>query len=129
MRAQENRTVLLVEDSDDDAFFFEHAFTRARVPAQLVRVSDGSQAVAYLDRISHAATEGAALTVFLDLKMPGLSGFEVLEWIRNRKLSLDITVLSGSDDQSDMARAKALGARRYLVKPITAAQLEQQFAA
>ncbi len=130
MNAQnENRTVVLVEDSDDDAFFFQHALGNAGTPARLIRLIDGGAAVEYLER---AAAESKELSpshlLFLDLKLPVLSGFDVLKWIRRRNLSIDVIVLSGSDLDSDMEAARQLGASDYLVKPISAMELGKRLA-
>ena len=122
----DNRTVLLVEDSDDDAFFFERAFELARTGAQLVRVVDGGAAVEYLERASSASDALPRLLVFLDLKLPVLSGFEVLQWIRNRDAAVEVVVLSGSDLETDIAMAKELGAADYLVKPISPAEIKRR---
>ncbi len=121
------RIVLLVEDSDDDAFFFERSLKNAGIPGQLIRVADGGAAVEYLERAS-AASKDLLQThvVFLDLKLPVLSGFEVLRWIRERSLSVEVLVLSGSDLDLDIEAATRLGASDYLVKPISAAELRKR---
>jgi CheY-like chemotaxis protein len=65
--------------------------------------------------------------VFLDLKMPGRNGFDVLEWIRGQPtpFPFPVLVLSGSHEPADMQRAKELGAKAYLVKPITSDKLRE----
>ena len=66
--------------------------------------------------------------VFLDLKMPVLSGFDVLRWIHDWEAAslLRVIVLSGSDHIGDKNRAMELGAQDYLVKPIGPAELKKQ---
>jgi CheY-like chemotaxis protein len=68
------------------------------------------------------------ILIFLDLKMPVVSGFEVLEWLRFSGLDPlpTVIVLSGSNDQDDKGRALNLGAAEYLVKPITAELLREK---
>jgi DNA-binding response OmpR family regulator len=62
--------------------------------------------------------------VFLDLKMPGLDGFEVLAWMRqDQKLQLPVAVLTSSPEEIDRKRARELGADCYLIKPPTASML------
>jgi DNA-binding response OmpR family regulator len=120
-----NRTVLLVEDSDDDAFFFERALANSGAIAKLVRVVDGGSAIQFLERASHDSLDlRQNLLLFLDLKLPVLSGFDVLKWIRERGLLLEIVVLSGSDLEMDVSAARELGASDYLVKPISATALK-----
>ncbi len=122
-----NRTVLLVEDSDDDAFFFERSLLNSAVPVELIRVAHGGEAVDYLQKASqHSRDLSQSYLVFLDLKLPVLNGFEVLKWIREHNLSVEVVVLSGSDIESDMERARTLGASDFLVKPISAEDLKKR---
>jgi CheY-like chemotaxis protein len=122
-----SQIVLLVEDSDDDAFFFERALAVAAVPVQLIRVADGGAAVEYLERMTRGSKDLSRTHVlFLDLKLPVLSGFEVMRWIRERNLLLEVIVLSGSDLDSDIEAARDLGASEFLVKPIMAVQLQDR---
>ena len=69
--------------------------------------------------------------VFLDLKMPGMDGFDVLSWMRqDRGLTVPVAVLTSSPEDSDRKRARQLGADCYLLKPPTQAMLKsccQQF--
>ncbi len=122
--SMDNQVALLVEDSDDDAFFFERALASAAIPVQLIRVTDGGAAVEYLERVTSGSKDLSQTHVlFLDLKLPVLSGFEVMRWIRQRELSLEVVVLSGSDLDTDIEAARQLGASEFLVKPISAVQL------
>ena len=127
--------VLLAEDSEDDAFFFRWNLQKAGLACDLIHASDGGQALQILQqRCGPAAASAPARCpdlVFLDLKMPALTGFELLEWIQAHPFDppLDVAVLSGSDHASDVARAKALGASAYYVKPISTDHLRARFAA
>ncbi len=124
-----NRTVLLVEDSDDDAFFFERSFKNATVEVQLIRVANGSEAIDFLQTVSQESRDlSQSHLVFLDLKLPVLSGFEVLKWIKEQSISVEVVILSGSDIQSDIDFALALGAADFLVKPISAQELKKRLA-
>jgi len=112
--------LLLAEDSAHDVYFFERAMKKSGVECTLRHVSDGAAAVQIL-RESGADQAGLPDLIFLDLKMPVMSGFEVLEWLRDQThcASVPVIVLSGSDQQSDRERAVNLGAAAYLVKPIS----------
>src|SRR5688572_29655616 len=120
--------VLLVEDSEDDAFFFQRAFRKAAEGCTLLRATDGKMAIERLKQ-SRTASD-APILVFLDLKMPVLSGFEVLEWLKFSDLERvpKVIVLSGSNDEDDRGRALKLGAAEYLVKPITPEILRERIA-
>jgi DNA-binding response OmpR family regulator len=113
--------ILHVEDDSDDAFFVAYAF-EGGLPGCIIRhVKDGREAIDFLDRTGEFATPvgnpGPDL-VLLDLKLPDVNGFEVLQWIRSqaRFKSLYVLVLSGSSVEKDRERARQLGANAYFVK-------------
>ncbi len=79
------KTVLLVEDSPDDALMMQNACRSAEIPHVLVHLLDGVEAIDYLaaacddpDPAAHRAVD----LVFLDIKLPRKDGHEVLAWIR-----------------------------------------------
>jgi len=120
--------ILLVEDNEDDAFLMKRALAAADVANPIYHVETGQQAIDYLagahpfqDRNRHPMP----VIVFLDLKLPLMSGHEVLEWIRGQRQleSLAVVVLTSSNEPSDVRRSYSLGANSYLVKPLTAQQL------
>jgi CheY-like chemotaxis protein len=118
--------LLLVEDSADDAYFFRRALRKASIECELVHVVDGGAAVELLRQVGGGSGRMPS-GVFLDLKMPVLNGFEVLDWIRQQSFTdrMPVFVLSGSDHEEDKARARSLGASRYLVKPIKPQELKE----
>jgi CheY-like chemotaxis protein len=120
--------ILIAEDEESDVMIFEMAARRAGLANPLVIVRDGEQAVAYLggqspyaDRSEHPLP---ALCV-LDLKMPKMTGFDVLSWLRARPDlgKVPAVVLSSSTQDSDMAKARALGAADYHIKPTSLSDL------
>lgn len=122
-----NSVFLLVEDNEDDAFFMERAFKDAGLRNPLRVVTNGEQAIEYLaGRKGFADREKFPNPdmIFLDLKMPGMDGFEVLAWIRQeRKLEVPVAVLTSSPEEIDRKRARELGADCYLLKPPTTGML------
>ncbi len=115
-------TVLLAEDDPNDAFLVQRAFKKAQLPHHIVHVLDGQQAIDYLSgvlrydsRVEHPLPD----LLLLDLKMPRLTGFEVLQWLRDRSefKGLRAVVLSSSEHEQDVAEARALGAVDYFRKP------------
>jgi CheY-like chemotaxis protein len=118
---QNQQTILYAEDEATDAFLFQRALIRAGVRHHLEVMSDGRAAIDYLNdavRTDGTGNELPAL-VLLDIHMPGISGFEVLDWIRATPgvSSLITLMLSSSHHPYDVQRAYALGANGYLVKP------------
>lgn len=115
--------VLVVEDSDRDFDLFEGAIRGSGFPAEIHRARDGAEAIDYLsgnglfrDRLVHRFPD----IVLVDLKMPRLNGFELLEWIqRNPQHQVIPTiVMSSSSVPGDVDRAYGTVAHSYFVKPI-----------
>lgn len=119
------RVVLYVEDSEDDALLMELAFKRAGLSRSLCTVGDGRDAIKYLaGENSYCDRERHPLPalVLLDLNLPVMTGFQVMEWMRQRSefRELPVVVFSSSDLPSDKARAKELGAKQFIEKPSSA---------
>ena len=113
--------ILIAEDSDDDFFFFRRAARMAAIESPLLRFRDGSELIAFVEKNPIAAPKPGAAPVllFVDLSMPIMNGFEVLEWLQKHKVTQFMpVVLSGSRREEDLKKAYALGAQEYLVKPI-----------
>jgi CheY-like chemotaxis protein len=124
-----NRALLLVEDNEDDVFLMKRALNGAHVVNPLMVAEDGQEAVDYLSGAGKFADRDQyplPAVVFLDLKLPFISGHDVLAWIRGQKEfeSLVVIVLTSSNEASDLSKSYSLGANSYLVKPPTPEQLE-----
>jgi len=120
------KNILLVEDNEDDAYLMTRALRTAEIDSPVHVVTDGEQAVNYLKgsgRFADRAEFPLPGLVLLDLKLPRVSGFEVLEWIQKESSlpQLVVVVLSSSGETRDVNMAYRFGARSYLVKPPTAA--------
>lgn len=109
--------ILHVEDNPDDVMLMNLAFNRAGVGARLHVVSDGDAAIAALQET--ATNGGAPVCVLLDVKLPRVSGLEVLAWIRTQPhlRRLPVILLTSSSQTADINRAYDLGANSFLVKP------------
>jgi CheY-like chemotaxis protein len=120
--------ILLVEDSEDDAFFFRWTLDKCGFACDVVHAIDGAAAVHHLEGVLDGTAPHPDF-IFLDLKIPTFTGFEILAWIRDRPFNppLDVAVLSGSEHASDIQRAHALGASAYYVKPLSVEQLRARF--
>lgn len=119
--------ILLVEDTDDDAYYFSRRVQKSGFDCIVDHVTDGAQAVAFIQKAAASPPEGLPKIIFLDLKMPLMNGFEVLEWLQKQafRFQIQVIVLSGSEHQNDKNRAATLGAADYLVKPIKASDLDR----
>ena len=111
---------MIADDSADDAEIIRLAFREAKVAARLDFVTTGEEVLAYLHPPTPDSPKNPAPDLMLlDLKMPAIDGFQVLEWLRAHPPfdAIPVIVFSGSDQPVDINRALALGAVRYLVKP------------
>jgi CheY-like chemotaxis protein len=120
----QSHPVLVVEDDDNDVFFLKYAFESAGISTPIQVVSDGQQAIEYLsgngpygDRQRYPLP----CLILLDLKLPICMGHDVLRWIQQQQvLPIQmVIVLSSSADPTDIEQAYRLGARSFLVKPLS----------
>jgi DNA-binding response OmpR family regulator len=103
---------LLADDSDDDASLALRVLARVAPNLQVQRARDGEEALGML--ASHQ--DAAPAIALVDLKMPRVDGFCVLE--RVRPAPYPVLVLTSSDVEADRARASALGCAEFVTKPI-----------
>ncbi len=115
-------TILVAEDDENDIVILSYAFKQAGLAHTLARVADGEAAIDYLrGEGPYADREKFPLPdlLLLDLKMPKVSGFEVLAWLQTQP-SLDdipVVVLSGSELEEDKLETARLGANAFHTKP------------
>ena len=116
---------LLVEDDPNDVLFVQQEFKRTAKNIRLAVVSDGIEAMRYLegrDMYKDRQKYPAPHLILLDLKMPRFSGFDFLEWLRFKAPDqlhfIPVVVLSSSNVPQDVARAYALGVNSFVVKPV-----------
>jgi len=120
--------ILVVEDDRNDALLLERAFRKAGLPALDRVLRDGQEAIAYFEGLGVYADRNAyplPTYMLLDLKVPKVSGLELLAWIRERAehRHLRVVILSSSGEPTDRARARELGVDAYFVKPTRSADL------
>lgn len=125
-------TILIVDDSEDDIFFIRRSLQRAGITNPVHVAESGEQCMNYLkgngcyaDRMKYPMPR----LTFMDIKMPGTTGLEVLSGIRNDDAlkHLVVVMLTTSGHSRDIARAAALGANSYLVKPTDTEDFERLF--
>ena len=75
--------------------------------------------------LSDKAKQQEIKIIFLDLTMPKMSGLELLEWINKNNIKIPTILQTGNEDKKEIAKAKALGIKDYIIKPYTKEQLNQ----
>jgi|SRR6185369_11387171 len=121
---QPSRTILLIEDNDDDVFAMRRALVRAKIDYPLEVVTDGKRAIEYFSgagQYSDRRRYPLPFLTFLDLKLPYFDGFEILTWLGQQPAlsSIPVVVLTGSALDADQQKSAALGAKSYMVKQPT----------
>jgi CheY-like chemotaxis protein len=110
--------ILLVEDRATDLDLTKRAFAKQRLlnPIQVAR--DGEQALDYITRWD--AGEPTPVFILLDLRLPKISGLEVLRELKNHATysRIPVIVLTTSAEDSDVQEAYRLGCNSYIVKPV-----------
>lgn len=129
MTAAGPRPILIVDDDPDAVALTKHALAKAGIKTQIDVMDGGDQAIAYLKQKLLEGDHALPLLLFLDLKMPGTDGFQVLDWIRAqpRLRRLLTIVLSSSTSSRDIDKAYALGAKTYFGKYPVAADVRTVF--
>jgi CheY-like chemotaxis protein len=120
--------ILVADDDPNDVFFLRRAFQKGQIKCLIMDVPKGHEAIQYLEGLppyDNRKDFPLPHLVLLDLKMPLMNGFDVLEWLigRPESVGLPALVLSSSAHEEDVSRARDLGARAYHVKPSELSQL------
>ena len=118
-----DKVILLVEDNEDDEVLALRALTKNHILNRVVVARDGAEALDYLFATgTHAsrAAEGAPALVLLDLKLPKISGLDVLRRLRGDKRTqcLPVVILTSSKEEQDLVTGYSLGANSYIRKPV-----------
>ena len=119
--------ILVVEDEKADAILIKRALNKCPVANQVSVVVDGEQALHYIQGIGEYADRNQhplPNLALLDLKLPKVSGLEVLRQLKNMKIlkRIPVVILSSSNQQSDIKEAYDRGANSYFVKKIQFSQ-------
>jgi len=122
-------SILLVEDNEDDANLMMAAFDRLGLGEGLQLVKDGEEALEYFQGSGQYARRDIfplPSLVLLDLRLPNMSGLDVLAWIRNQSTlrTVIIVVLTGLQLDSEVQRAYLLGANSVLFKEASQEELD-----
>ncbi len=127
------KTILLVEDDPSDIDLTMRALERGHVLNKLVVASDGQEALDYLlGKGAYAGrdTSDSPTLTLLDLKLPKVSGLDVLRRIRTEGVTrrMPVVILTSSREEHDMAASYDLGVNSYIRKPVDFEQFVQSVA-
>jgi two-component system response regulator len=121
----DQKIILLVEDNPDDVKLTQRAFSKSKIgdKISLEVTCNGNETLdflfckgAYINR----NRTSIPTAILLDLNLPGINGFQVLESIRTNKLTklIPVIVLTSSNEEKDIKKAYTLGANSYIRKPV-----------
>jgi CheY-like chemotaxis protein len=115
--------ILVAEDELGDVLLLQRAFAKAEVKAPVHFARDGQEVLDYLQGthpFENPVEHPLPNLLLLDLELPRINGFEVLQWLREHRAfrCLPVVVFSSSDQPQDITRAYALGANSYIIKPL-----------
>jgi len=123
MNSSEAMEILLVEDNDFDAELTLRALTKYNLANQIVRFADGQEALDFL--FSSKSSTGEELRanpklILLDLKLPGISGLEVLQAIKSNPHTrcIPVVVLTSSTEEEDIIKSYESGVNSFISKPV-----------
>jgi len=120
--------ILVAEDELGDVILLRRAFTKAGVNVPVFFARNGQEVIQYLEGkgpFENPMAYPLPNLLLLDLKLPLIDGFQVLEWLRAQPglCRMLVVVFSASSNPDDISRAYALGANSYVIKPQDAGQL------
>ena len=124
------KTILLVEDNPSDIDLTKRALEKGHILNKLVVASDGQEALDYLFGTGAYAdrdTSDFPTLTLLDLKLPKVSGLDVLRRIRGGMITrrMPVVILTSSREEEDMAASYDLGVNSYIRKPVDFEQFVQ----
>ena len=113
-----NQPILLIEDNPVDLDLTLRAFSAQKLSNPIEVARDGEEALAYVERWNNGET--MPLVILLDLKLPKVSGLEVLEKIKSHQVfkTIPVIILTTSTESNDIKTAYELGVNSYIVKPV-----------
>lgn len=128
MVAIDSVEILLVDDSESDAFMVQRAFQKANVSSTLRVIYDGEEALDYVFKRGTYAPPNAPKTpglILLDVAMPRMDGFEVLSRLKQhpRYRRVPVIMLTTSERDEDVTRSYDHGACSYITKPASFPEL------
>lgn len=126
--------ILLADDDAEDAFTVRRGFQKSDLDFEIMHVSDGEELLEFLNAVEAKQADEpdedsdgprAPDLVLLDINMPRLNGFEVLDRMRASPefSAVPVVILTSSSNDADVTHCYRLGARSYFVKPLTLGEM------
>jgi two-component system, response regulator len=113
--------IVLIEDNPADVELTLNALKKKNLANNVKVLTDGEEALDYLFNVcAPSGSMECPLLILLDLKLPKVSGLEVLEKIRSNKQTkmIPVVVLTSSAEERDRVESYKLGVNSYIVKPV-----------
>jgi len=113
-----HQPILLIEDNPVDIDLTLRAFKLRKLSNPIIVLRDGAEALSWFDNWNHKMLMPAV--ILLDLKLPKVSGLEVLKVVKSHPIfkKIPIVILTTSADNLDVNNAYLLGANSYILKPV-----------
>ena len=115
-------TILLVEDDPGHARLIEKNLRRSNITNEILSIHNGRQAVDYLFKQGDyvGSPHATPLLVLLDLNLPGLDGYQVLQKMKGDKRTkrIPVVILTTTDDKREVKKCYELGCNVYITKPV-----------
>jgi len=123
MNENQNIDILLVEDNADEALLTIRSFKKSNLANGLLHINDGEEALDFIfcrNKYANRQIENLPKLILLDLKLPKVSGIEILKAVKENEHTkiIPIIVLTSSKEEPDIAACYKLGANSYIVKPV-----------
>lgn len=118
MKKMERKIILLVEDNPSDVELTRIAFERQNITEEVVIARDGIEAIEYLFGKNGCDHQVIPHLILLDLKLPRLDGFCVLDRIRSheRTKHIPVVIVTTSNDEQTITRSYSIGANDFIHK-------------
>lgn len=118
--------VLAIDDDEDEQIIFQRLIRRTTIAPSVQFMDSAAAAKRFLEKLSADAPE-LPHVIICDIKMPGMDGFEFLQWLRRSPhRHIPVVMRSSSPIDADIAKAYALGANSYIVKTMGLEAMEQR---
>jgi len=122
------RRILIIEDNVDDEALLLRQLTKAGLGKHIKVIHDGGEALDFLT--DEGANAESLSAIFLDLKLPHVSGLQLLEIVRsdNRLRDIPVIVMTSSNAEEDLETCRELGVCSFVQKPLTFTSFAKAFA-